>query len=92
MEHVKLRWEESRLPMKDLRLQLTWLLLSGIAGGVIACAQTPAAPVQFATPSPQTPLFFREEWRQTGPFDASSGFRPQHPITAKAVTNPEQSR
>ena len=81
--------------MKDLRPQLTWLLLAAAAGSIIdptphriVFAQPQAAPVQFATPSPPTPLFFREEWRQTGPFDTSSGFRPQHPVTPKAVTNP----
>ena len=43
---------------------------------------------QFATPTPPVPLFFREEWRQTGRFDASTSFRPQHPVTPQAVTNP----
>jgi hypothetical protein len=47
-----------------------------------------AGQVQFATPTPAVPLFFREAWRQTGPFDASSGFRPQHPVTQAAVTSP----
>ena len=49
--------------------------------------QAPPQP-QFATPTPPMPLFFREEWRQTGRFDASTGFRPQHPVTSQAVTNP----
>jgi hypothetical protein len=43
---------------------------------------------QFATPTPPIPLFFREEWRQTGRFDASTNFRPQHPVTSQAVSNP----
>jgi hypothetical protein len=73
--------------MKNLRLQLTWLLLAGVSVSV-AYARPQAAAVQLAPPTPPIPLFFREEWRQTGPFDASSGFRPQHPVTAKAVTNP----
>ena len=46
-----------------------------------------AASAQFATPTPPAPLFFSERWRQTGAFDASSGFRPQHPVTSQAVTN-----
>lgn len=51
-------------------------------------AQASRPPVQFATPTPPVPLFFREPWRQAGPFDESSGFRPQHPVTQAAVTNP----
>jgi hypothetical protein len=47
-----------------------------------------AEAVQFAAPTPPIPLFFREPWRQTGPFDAGSGFRPQHPVTQAAVTSP----
>ncbi len=47
-----------------------------------------ASQVQLPAPTPPVPLFFREGWRQTGPFDAASGFRPQHPVTAAAVTNP----
>jgi hypothetical protein len=43
--------------------------------------------VKFATPTPPIPLFFREPWRQTGAFDASTGFRPQHPVTQAAVTS-----
>jgi hypothetical protein len=54
----------------------------------IRAQQAQADPVQLLTPSPGVPLFFREDWRQTGPFNAGSGFRPQHPITAAAVSNP----
>lgn len=55
-------------------------------------ASTPAAlpPVmaqQFATPVPLPPLFFREGWRQTGVFDASTGFQPQRAVTPAAVTS-----
>lgn len=51
-------------------------------------AGAPAAP-SFATPHPRPPLFFREPWRQTGAFDASSGFDPAFPLTPDAVTDPE---
>jgi hypothetical protein len=51
-------------------------------------AQQPAPQPQFVTPIPPTPLFFREEWRQTGALDASTNFRPATGITSAAVTNP----
>jgi hypothetical protein len=54
------------------------------AAGATSLAQQPA---QLPTPRAQTPLFFREPWRQTGPFEAPE-FRPQHPVTQAAVTNP----
>jgi hypothetical protein len=43
---------------------------------------------QFLTPTPMPPLFFRESWRQSRPFDASTAFRPEAGVTAAAVTNP----
>jgi hypothetical protein len=67
-------------------LSIGVLSLSSVAGGA---AQQPAAQTpQFATPRPMAPLFFREEWRQTGAFDASTGFQPERGITSAAVTNP----
>ena len=36
----------------------------------------------------QTPLFFREPWRQSRPMDASTNFRPEGGVTTAAVTNP----
>jgi hypothetical protein len=52
-------------------------------------AQKPqaAGEIKFATPTPPIPLFFREPWKQTGAFNESTGFRPQHPVTQAAVTN-----
>ncbi len=52
-----------------------------------AAPSQPAAVVQFLAPTPPVPLFFREPWKQVGALDASTGFRPQHPITQQAVTN-----
>jgi hypothetical protein len=43
--------------------------------------------VQFAEPGDFPPLFFSEPWRQTGPFDESSGFQPERAVTPAAVTN-----
>lgn len=54
---------------------------------LLLAAQTPAP--QFLTPEPQVPLFFREPWRQTGAFDASTAFRPAGGITRTAVTSPD---
>jgi hypothetical protein len=55
----------------------------------LATAQQPAAPPPtFATPAPVPPLFFREVWRQTTPFDASSNFEPERGVTPAAVTSP----
>jgi hypothetical protein len=42
---------------------------------------------KFATPIPQPPLFFREDWRQSTPFDATSNFEPERAVTSAAVTN-----
>lgn len=63
------------------------------AAGVVAqepssrggAAERPAP--RFSTPTPRPPLFFREPWRQTGAFDAGTGFDPAFPITPAAVTN-----
>jgi hypothetical protein len=52
----------------------------------VASASAQQAPA-FLTPNPGPPLFFREAWRQTGTFEAPD-FRPQHPVTAAAVSHP----
>ena len=74
-----------------MKQRLLFIAIAGIAYAhperSVQAQQQQAAPVQFAVPSPSIPLFFREEWRQTGLFDATSGFRPQHPVTATAVSN-----
>ncbi len=65
------------------------LLMTVVAGARLAGQAKPqAGEVTFATPVPPPPLFFREPFRQTGAFDASTGFRPQHPVTQAAVTSP----
>jgi hypothetical protein len=70
-----------------LSITAVFLCASGVTGR--AAQQSPAASApKFATPVPVPPLFFREEWRQTTPFDASSNFEPEGGVTAKAVTNP----
>jgi hypothetical protein len=51
-------------------------------------AAPPAASPQFAIPAPVAPLFLREPWRQTGAFDATTGFQPERGVTAAAVTSP----
>jgi hypothetical protein len=48
--------------------------------------QAPAP--KFLEPTAPIPLFFREPWRQSRPFDASTGFRPEAGVTVAAVTNP----
>ena len=66
-------------------------MLAPVVLGPAAAAQQPqtaAQPPQFATPAPVAPLFFREGWRQTGAFDASTGFQPERGVTPAAVTNP----
>jgi hypothetical protein len=67
--------------------------MAGVMASIMAstaqlAAQQPAAPPQFATPAPVAPLFFREGWRQTGAFDATTGFQPERGVTPAAVTNP----
>ena len=62
------------------------VLATGIEPVSHAAPQQTAG-VTFATPTAPVPVFFREPWRQTGAFDASTGFRPQHPVTQAAVTN-----
>src|SRR5688572_3981267 len=64
------------------------ILLAVASGAPQLRAQQPAPQPQFITPQPVTPLFFREEWRQTGAVDASTNFRPATGITPAAVTNP----
>jgi hypothetical protein len=72
-----------------------WLLASflclAVTDAAIAKQQAGRGEAQSAprgaAPAPLPPLFFREEWKQTGPFDASSGFVPERGITAAAVTN-----
>ena len=56
---------------------------------VVLGMAAPAAAQQFLTPTPAPPLFLREEWRQSGALDASSDFRPQHPVTAQDVSSPD---
>src|SRR5687767_15154421 len=67
-------------------------LLASLVLGPAASAQQPqqTAPQspQFATPAPVAPLFFREGWRQTAAFDASTAFQPERGVTPAAVTNP----
>lgn len=72
---------------------LTFVLFAlSMAGGAgfstLAGQQARPAEPAFATPVPPVPLFFREEWRQTSPFDASTNFEPERGITTAAVTNP----
>src|SRR5262245_7837512 len=71
---------------------LAWCLLVAMVSLAVpptgARTVQPQQQQQFATPTPPIPLFFREEWRQTGRFDASTSFRPQHPVTPQALTNP----
>ena len=71
------------------RLSGRFLLIAVVASapGSIRAQLQPQQP-QFATPTLPVPLFFREVWRQTGRFDTSTNFRPQHPVTSEAVTNP----
>jgi hypothetical protein len=61
-------------------------VVTGVASVAGQAAQNGAP--QFAVPTPMAPLFFAEPWRQTRPFDASTGFRPEAGITPAAVTNP----
>jgi hypothetical protein len=68
----------------------TWALFFVAVAAMTAPvrAQQPAVQAQFITPAPVVPLFFREEWRQTGALDASTNFRPATGITPAAVTSP----
>ena len=67
-----------------ITLVATGTLIGGVAAGP---AQQPTSTPKFAVPTPLPPLFFREEWRQTTPFDASSNFEPERAVTPAAVTN-----
>lgn len=72
--------------MTRLRVFLMASSLATAAGGLVH-GQAPAP--KFLEPAPLPPLFFREPWRQSRPFDASTGFRPEAGVTAAAVTNPQ---
>jgi hypothetical protein len=74
-------------PTAALSIVVVFLCASGANGRAAPQAPAATAPT-FATPVPMPPLFFREEWRQTTPFDASSNFEPEGGVTPKAVTNP----
>jgi hypothetical protein len=70
------------------------LLLATMALGVLCVMTVRAAQrgdagtvVKFATPTPPAPMFFREDWRQPSPFDASTSFEPERPVTQAAVTS-----
>jgi hypothetical protein len=67
---------------------LMWLLAMVIGVRAAQRSSAPNAPT-FATATPPTPLFFREEWRQSTPFDASTNFEPERAVTQAAVTNPD---
>jgi hypothetical protein len=75
------RW----LPL--LRAAAALMVAVGTTNHVVAARQT-QQDIQFATPTPPAPLFFREGWRQSTPFDASTGFEPERAVTQAAVTNP----
>ena len=76
----------ARLTRGAIALAAAGLLYSMAAQAPSAQQAAPAAP-KFATPTPQPPLFLREPWRQTTPFDASSNWEPERGVTPKAVTN-----
>jgi hypothetical protein len=59
-------------------------LVAAAAGGLQGQAPAP----KFLEPTAPLPLFLREPWRQSRPFDASTGFRPEAGVTVAAVTNP----
>ena len=65
--------------MTRLRCLLIASSLATVVGGLVQ-GQAPAP--KFLEPSPVPPLFFREPWRQSRPFDASTGFRPEAGVTA----------
>ena len=72
--------------VRTIALAFICFVVAGTGRAVVAQqAASPAPP--FLTPNPGPPLFFREAWKQTGAFEAPD-FRPQHPITPAAVTNP----
>ena len=83
MCHTVRRWKPGVLA----RCAIVAIVSSG--GGTVASMQPPQG-VQpaFATPAPEPPLFFREPWRQSTPFDASTGFEPERAVTQAAVTQP----
>jgi hypothetical protein len=71
--------------LRVLTAFLVLLAASAVMYGRNQQSPSGAAP-KFATPAPQPPLFFREEWRQTTPFDASTNFEPERAVTPAAVT------
>jgi hypothetical protein len=73
--------------MRRLLTTLPFCLLLGVLAPA-ARAQPAAQKPQFATPTPVAPLFFREPWRQTAAFDATTDFQPERGVTPAAVTNP----
>ena len=89
--------------LRRLKILPVFVVAGAISGAVVSAGGSPdnpqvaapppatapqAAAPQFATPAPVAPLFFREGWRQTGAFDASTGFQPERGVTSAAVTNP----
>jgi len=83
------RTVESLLTLRSFALTaIACIGLTQIWASEIQAQQAQASQVQLLTPSPIVPVFFREDWRQTGPFNVGSGFRPQHPVTGSAVSNP----
>jgi hypothetical protein len=69
------------------RLRSLWAALISFGIACIAYAQQQPAQPRFAETKPIPPLFFREGWKQTGPFDANTGFEPERAVTGAAVTN-----
>jgi hypothetical protein len=67
--------------------RLMWLAVLVLGSGAVGIGQQAAPAVQFAEPADMPPLFFSEPWRQTGPFDESSGFQPERAVTPAAVTS-----
>jgi hypothetical protein len=70
----------------------TVLVAVAVASGgtLVGRAQGAAAPApRFLPTTPLPPLFFRAALRQTRPFDASTGFRPEAGITPAALADPQ---
>jgi hypothetical protein len=64
-----------------------WVLVPQLSSGPAAQRGGAAGTVTFATPTLPAPLFFSEPWRQSSPFDDSTGFEPERPVTPAALTN-----
>jgi hypothetical protein len=73
-----------------MRLAAASLIVVGVVAA--AAAQQPARGAQpgprFVTPVSMPSLFFREEWKQTGPFAEGTDQVPERGVTPAAVTNP----